>query len=176
MSSAESLKPKTSKPPQSSELVEALKDYTVRLNLPEQRKKPRLLSLLFCDFANFTLDKKINLLGIFDRIYVPPNNTKTPVFTLYVRTAETVEERLIVTLFDPDGKVGMAFQFGGEQLTYTPGLPAQVQLAIGVQFAADKQGPYWFDVSYKGVSLGGAGLVVEHRSMEESHGGTDTYI
>ncbi|HKZ79363.1 MAG TPA: hypothetical protein VJ124_13900 [Pyrinomonadaceae bacterium] len=51
------------------------------VNVPEERKRPRLLSILFCDFASFTIDKKVNLLGIFDRIYVHPEQKKTPVFT-----------------------------------------------------------------------------------------------
>jgi len=165
-----------SPPSPSPKLAKAVKEYSEQFNARIEREKPRLLSLLLCGFSNFTIDKKVNLLGVFDRIYVPPENKRTPVFTLFVRTAEAIEEPLAVTLFTPDNKLGMAFQFGGEPQVYTPGLPAQVQLAIGIQFIAEVQGPYWFDISYKGISLGGAGLVVEHRAMEEKHGGTDTYI
>ena len=153
-----------------------MKRYAASIDVAAERKKPRLLSLLFCDFANSTHDKKVNLLGVFDRIFVHPETKQTPVFTLYVRTAETVGERLTVTLFNPAGKPGLGFQFGGEEQTYTPNLPAQIQLVIGLQFKAETEGPYWFDISYKGVSLGGAGLVVEHRAVEAHHGGTDTYI
>lgn len=155
--------------------VEAQRRYASGLDLKSEREKPRVLSILFCDFANFTIDKKVNLLGIFDRIYVHPENKKTPTFTLFIRTAETVDERLSVTLFDPMGKPGLGFQFGGEQQTYTPGLPAQIQLVIGLQFTAQVEGAYWFDVAYKQKSIGGAGLVVEYRTEQREHG-TDTYV
>lgn len=155
---------------------EQVKQYAASFDLKKERQQPRLLSILFCDFASFTLDKKVNLLGIFDRVFVHPERKKTPVFTLFVRTAETTNERLAVTLFQPDGKAGLAFQFGGEHNVFTPNLPAQVQLLIGVQFVAEVEGPYWFDVAYKGKSLGGAGLVVEYREVEGQDRGTDTYV
>ncbi|HEY2970892.1 MAG TPA: hypothetical protein VGJ48_00135, partial [Pyrinomonadaceae bacterium] len=64
---------------------------------------------------------------------------------------------------------------GGEEQKYTPNLPAQIQLVIGLQFTADMEGSYWFDVAYKGKSIGGAGVVVEYRTEQIEHG-TDTYI
>lgn len=160
---------------QLSVVAVALKEYAARLDVASERTKPRLLSLLFCDFASFTLDKKVNLLGIFDRVFVHPENKLTPVFTLYVRTAEAIEEKINVTLFTPDNQAGMGLQFGGEEQVYTPNLPAQVQLVVGLQFKADMEGPYWFDISYKQKSIGGAGLVVEYRTEEKEHG-TNTYV
>ncbi len=38
------------------------------------------------------------------------------------------------------------------------------------------EGVYWFDVSFKGQSVGGAALVIEFRETEDKAGGTDTYI
>jgi hypothetical protein len=155
--------------------AEVLNRHASTVDLATERSKPRVLSLLFCDFASFTIDKKVNLLGIFDRIFVHPEKKQTPIFTLFIRTAETIEERLTVTLFRPDGKPGLGFQFGGQKQTYTPNLPAQIQLLIGLQFVAEIEGAYWFDVSYKEKSIGGAGLVVEYRTEQKEHG-TDTYV
>lgn len=164
-------------PPSASPAAAAAQSrYAAKLDTAKEREKPRVLSILFCDFANFTIDKKVNLLGIFDRIFVHPEQKKTPVFTLFIRTAETIEERLNVTLFDPKGAPRLAFQFGGEQQTYTPNLPAQIQLVIGVQFTAEMEGAYWFDVAYKEKSIGGAGLAVEYRVVEGQDRGTDSYV
>ncbi|HEY2972034.1 MAG TPA: hypothetical protein VGJ48_05940, partial [Pyrinomonadaceae bacterium] len=88
---------------------EAQRRYASSLDTAKEREKPRILSILFCDFANFTVDKKVNLLGIFDRIYVHPEKKKTPLFTLFIRTAETIEERVSITLFDPKGAPRLAF-------------------------------------------------------------------
>ncbi len=150
-------------------------DDLSHIDVAVERQKPRLLSILFCDFASLTLEKKVNLLGVFDRIFVHPETKRTPVFTLFVRTAETIDERLTVSLFQPNGKLSLGFHFGGENETYTPNLPAQIQLMVGLQFTAEMEGAYWFDVSYKHVSLGGAGLVVEYRKDQKEHG-TDTYV
>lgn len=155
---------------------EATVEPKVSTSIAQERKKPRLLSIVFCDFASFTKEDKTNLLGIFDRVFVHPEVKQTPRFVLFVRTAETIEDQIQVTAIDPQGNVNLGFSYGGEKHEFTPNLPAQMQLVIDVQFIASIEGLYWFDVSYKGKSLGGAGLVVEYRQMEEKEGGTDTYI
>lgn len=148
----------------------------INIDIVQERKKARLISLLFCDFASFTKDDKVNLLGIFDRVFVHPERKQTPRFALFLRTAEATQEPIQVTVFDPHDNVILAFNFGGEEQKFALDLPAHVQLLVDIQFMASMEGVYWFDVSYEGESLGGAGLVVQFRATENKEGGTDTYI
>ena len=153
--------------------------YVSSLDVESEKQRPRLLAITFCDLANLTKEDKVNLIGVFDRIYLPPEQKKTPSFTLYIRTAETDEDELFVHCFNPEKKLQFAFKFGGPQLVNAnerkEGRPKQLQLTLNIAFDVDLDGVYWFDVSYKGKSIGGAGLVCEHREGAES-GGTDAFI
>jgi hypothetical protein len=146
------------------------------IDVSQERGKPRLLALLFCDFTNLTKDDKPNLLGVFDRIFVDPEKRTTPPFAIFVRVAEVVEA-FHVTFFDPDNQPAFSvLSVPPSTQVYSEGLPRQLQTALAVQFKTEKAGPFWCDVSYKGQSLGGAGLVVEYRKVEDKNSGTDTYI
>jgi hypothetical protein len=151
---------------------------TKPIDVAEERRKPRLLALLFCDYLNWTREDKTNLIGIFDRIYVHPERRATPTFVLFTRSAETTEEGLSVRVFAPDGSPAIALDFAGAgaEVTFTPNLPAHINSTLKIQFQASQEGVYWFHVFYKSEPLGGAGLVVEYRETEERKGGTDTYI
>ena len=139
-----------------------------------ERQKPRLLSLLFCDFASITKHDKVNLLGIFDRIYIDPEQKTTPNFVVFIRVGELVEG-FATTVFGPDDLPVLQL-FSVPQKPFTPNLPRQVQTLITLRLTVEKEGVYWFDISHGGTSLGGAGLVVEFRKTEDKQSGTDTYI
>lgn len=145
------------------------------VDVSKERPKPRLLALLFCDFSNLTKDDKPNLLGVFDRIFVDPEKKTTPPFAIFVRVAEVVDA-FNITLFDPDNQPAFSVLSVPQAQVYTEGLPRQTQTALAVQFKTEKAGPFWCDVSYKGESLGGAGLVIEYRKSEDKNSGTDTYV
>ena len=161
-------------------MPETLNKYAAAIDVPEIRQKPRLLSLLFCDFANRTDDGKVNLLGIFDIVYVDPNVQKSPAFMLYARTAQAFEDNLWLRIFDPDNEPQGEIKFDPPPIEFTEdrdmSLPVQVQFMLPVQLTIRKEGTYWLDIAYRDFSLGGAGLVVKFRKVEEGKRGTDTYI
>lgn len=147
----------------------------VDVDVAEERKKPRLLALLFCDYANFTKDDKVNLVGIFDRIYVDPEQKLTPRFIMFVRAAE-ITEGFVNTVFAPnDTPAIQAITTIDSKVKFSEHLPRQVQSLISLQFGITIPGVYWFDISYEGKSLGGAALTIEYRPTEDKQGGTDTY-
>jgi len=148
---------------------------SINVDVSTEKAKPRLLALLFCDFTNMTKDDKPNLLGVFDRIYVDPEKKLTPHFVVFIRVAE-VTEPFEITVIAPDGGVGPQIKSSLEGAQFTEGLPRQVQTALLLQFEIKTEGVYWFDVSYKGETLGGAGLTIQFRETEGKHSGTDTYI
>jgi hypothetical protein len=168
--------------PEVKQLPEAFAAYVSTINMEDIRKRPRLLSLLFCDFYNQTSDGKVNLIGIFDRIFVHPEIKKTPAFFLYVRTAETFEDLVSVRIFgpEPENEPIAELNFGGPKEMPSkdrlPGDPNQLQLLMPIAFEVKKQGVFWFDVSFKGKSLGGAGLVMHYRETEDKQSGTDGYV
>ncbi|HUE84427.1 MAG TPA: hypothetical protein VMM84_20160 [Pyrinomonadaceae bacterium] len=169
-------------PPQSA-ISERLEQYASGLDLPRERKRPRLLSLLFCDFTNSTADLKINLLGIFDRIVVHPEINQSPAFVVFGRSAETYDDVLWLTVFDPDNHPAAEVKFDPptqKALNRSPDkdieYPTQVQFLLPLTMRFKKEGTYWFDISYEGKSLGCAGLVVEHKDIGVQRSGTDTFI
>ena len=165
----------------SAQTLARLKHYAKEIDLSGGRARPRLLSILFCDFASRTDDKKVNLLGIFDRIYVHPDLRKSPPFVVYARTAETFEDQLWLRVFDPDDEPAIEIRFDPpKEVIVDESLPAnapkQIQIVIPVQLVFRKTGTYWFDLSYRNFSLGGAGLVVDFRKTGEEQNATDTFI
>lgn len=147
----------------------------INIDVSQEKKKPRLLCLLFCDYTNLTKDDKPNLIGVFDRIFVDPEKRKTPQFVVFVRVAE-VMNAFDITGFGPDEQPALQIKSVPRPQAYTDGLPRQVQTAIVLQFEVKDEGVFWFDISYEGVSLGGAGLTIQFRETEDKQGGTDTYI
>lgn len=145
------------------------------IDVSVERGKARLLALLFCDFTNTTNDKKPNLLGVFDRIYVDPEQPITPPFVAFIRVAE-VTDSFDITMIGPDDLPAFQIKSVPSGTAFTEGLPRQVQTAILLQFEIKREGVFWLDISYRGVSLGGAGLTIEYRKGEVKQSGTDTYI
>ncbi|MCM3874446.1 MAG: hypothetical protein ND895_27460 [Pyrinomonadaceae bacterium] len=164
-----------------AEARERLRKYASEIDLPGGRARPRLLSLLFCDFSNRTDDRKINLLGIFDRIYVHPDIMRSPPFVLYGRAAETFEDNLWVRVFDPDNEPQVEMKLDPPPVETLdadrdPDDPKQLQFYLPVQMTFRKEGVYWFDISYRDFSLGGAGLVVRFRRLGADRNATDTFV
>ena len=150
---------------------------TMPVDAHEERAKPRLVSVLFCDSHTQEEDGKTNLTGIFDRIYVHSKGRLTPSFVLFIRSVDIIEEGLRVRVFDPDGSPFMGIDFDDiDTSAFTPNLPVNVQSVVTVRFPVQSEGVYWFHVFYKGEPLGGAGLVIEYRETEGRKSGTDTYI
>ena len=143
--------------------------------LEEQWRQSRLTALSFADFINQTNDGKYNLLGIFDRIYVDPNNPTPRPFGLFVRTSQTREGELTVTGYAPDGEVVFKIIAGIDSAKMEESKLSHLQLGVVIQIEAKSEGVYWFEVKYNETVLGGAPLLVEHRSMEvKDDGGRDS--
>ncbi len=170
------LKAKGKNVPPKANLPEILRRYTEVLDLPRVRKAPRLLSLLFCDFTNTTNDNKTNLLGIFDRVFVHPEKKQSPRFIVYGRVAEALQSPLVLRVFDPDNtpQAELSFEPPAMPTDRDPNLPNQIQFMLSLAMKFEKQGTYWFDISYQDSSLGGAGLVVGHTAGGKDSG-TDTF-
>ncbi|MBA3243210.1 MAG: hypothetical protein H0T60_18475 [Acidobacteria bacterium] len=155
-------------------------ETTVNANMDSSKKwqQPRLESILFCDSYSITEDGKTNLLGIFDRIYVDPEIKQTPPFKIFTRTAETKQDSIQIIGYAPNGAISTVVAFGRIPASeFTPNLPANLHSIANMgPFHVPMEGVYWFDVSFKGQSVGGAALVIEFRETEDKAGGTDTYI
>lgn len=149
-----------------------------RVDISKEWQQPRLISILFCDSFEIAEDGKLNLAGIFDRIYVHPKVKQTPPFTLSIRTAETTDGTMLTICYAPNGEIPITVNSQAASKTeFTPNLPANLQSISGINpFHVSMEGVYWFDVSFRGQSLGGAALVVEFRETEDESGGTDIYI
>ena len=138
-------------------------ELTVNINVAEERNKPRLLSILFCDYVNQTVEGKVNLLGTFDRIFAD-KGASTPKFIIFLRMAETLDGELRLTIISPKEKAVAALVFGGDAERRNP--YQQMQLIAPMQFQVAEHGLYWFDLSYKDQTLGGVGLSIEPRPPE----------
>lgn len=105
----------------------------------------------------------------------------SPPFVLYARTSEAFEDNLWLRIYDPNDKPRLELKFDTPTIKFTdekdandPTFPIQVQLTLPLQLKLDKEGTYWFDIAYRDFSLGGTGLVVRFRRLEEGKDATDT--
>src|SRR3954467_7946961 len=77
------------------------------IDLSKEIARPQLVALLFCDWANLTIDGKFNLIGAFDRISILEGGKRTPVFSVFIRVAHAVEEPIQLRVFGPDNTLGL---------------------------------------------------------------------
>lgn len=143
----------------------------VDIDVAQEREKPRLVSLLFYDFANRTGNGKFNLSGIFDRIIVDAEKKRTRSFGMFIKTAETHKGIIRILILDPNGHLIAALDFGlAEKESLSEEKYHVTQAAGGIEFDTPIEGLYWFDVSYNGKSLGGTALQVDFAISENKDG------
>jgi hypothetical protein len=128
-----------------------------------ERNKPRLETVLFCDHATVTTEGKAILWGIFNRALIDPEAEAQVLCYLFVRTVETVEEAIRIRVLDPNGRV--VVEGAGDEPDREAPWPRYVQTLQRVILSQLVEGLYWVDVVYKGLSLGGAHLIVEFGKM-----------
>ena len=147
------------------------KTATLKIGTPMKvsadAKKPRLVAILFFDFANQTETQKLNLNGIFDRVFVDINEKKTVPFGVFVRTARTLDSPVQVAIVSPKNKLAGGFRFTVNSADLGGKKPELIQFVGNVSFATPVEGLYWFDVSYEGKPLGGCYLQVEFKDLKE---------
>lgn len=143
----------------------------VNIDVTQEREKPRLVSVLFYDFANRTGNGKFNLSGIFDRIFVDAEKKRTRSFGMFIKTAETHEGIIRVLILDPNGQLIAALDFGLAEKEFPKDEKYHItQASGGIEFDTPVEGLYWFDVSYNGKSLGGTALQVDFAISENKDG------
>lgn len=140
-------------------------EYQPKVNVALERKKPRLVALLFCHFFSLDAEGRSNANGCFDRIFADPATNQTGQFILVVRTYETRQGGLTVTILNPKNKAIAAVVFDPPSKVPSD-KPMHVQAYGPINFAVESEGVYWVDVSYKGKSLGGDSLTIEYRKPE----------
>src|SRR5438270_374416 len=87
----------------SEALPEEAKVLPRLIDAAQERKKPRLVTILFFDFSNETRERKLNLLGVFDRLFVAPETKKSHQFGIFLRIAQVYNDRVEVTIYGPTG-------------------------------------------------------------------------
>ena len=142
-------------------------EFTLRIDPAAEREKPRLVSILFFDYANVTTERKLNLMGIFDRIYVDQKTKKTTPIGVFIRVCKAWDAPIRATIIDPDNKPIGGLAFSVDPAQYPENKPDQLQSLGRVEFQATVEGTYWLDISYREQSLGGAPLLVEFRDLKE---------
>jgi hypothetical protein len=144
--------------------------YQPNINVAAERKKARLVSIVFCLYHSVDKEGRNNLLGCFDRIFADPATKLTGQFILVIRTAETRKGGLVASILDPTNKAVAAFVFDTPDISVSPDKHMHLQFFGPVNFPANTEGIYWIDVSYQGKSLGGDSLTVEFQKKEASQG------
>lgn len=139
---------------------------TVSIDVAKEREKPRLVSLLFFDDANEGANAKVNLMGVFDRIWVNPETLQTHPFGIFIRTGWTFDGEVVVRILDPNGVVVGGIDYSTELPDGLERRPFQGQVLFTLQFNVTVEGLYWFDVSFNGQSIGGTALLVEFKKIE----------
>lgn len=131
------------------------------------RGRPQLVALLFCEWANITKEDKHNLIGVFDTITLPPAETLTPQFTLFIRVAHAFDDPLQLRVFGPDDALAVYGEIASREENSNPDNAFQYQVIAQLQFAPKIAGMYWFEILYSGQSLGGAELRIVFAPSQE---------
>jgi hypothetical protein len=142
--------------------------YQPKIDATRERKKARLVALVFCMYFSIDQQGRKNLLGCFDRIYADPVTKQTGQFILVVRTMETRSGELVASILDPNNQSIAAIIFEAPSIEVPPDMPMHLESYGPINFNASIEGAYWVDVSYQGRSLGGESLTVEFRKPEEA--------
>jgi len=150
-------------------LEEAKFEPEVYIDVVQERERPRLVATLFFDFSNQTVEGKHNLIGVFDRIFVSSDRKRTHSIGIYIKTAYTFDGQVQVAIFSPSNKPTGGFAFASATKEHDGKPLTQMQILGTVEFDTPEPGDYWFDVSYKGQSLGGVKLVVEFVEPKEGN-------
>lgn len=146
----------------------------INIDVAQELEKPRLVSLLFYDFANRTGNGKLNILGVFDRIIVDAEKKRTRSFGMFIKTAETHEGIIRILILDPNRQLVAALDFGLAEKEFPKDEKYHIAQASGaIEFDTPVEGLYWFDVSYNGKSLGGTALRVDF-TISENKDASDT--
>jgi hypothetical protein len=148
-------------------LKRLIAEYQPKIDAEAERKKPRLVAILFCMYYSSDKEARNNILGCFDRIYADPATKQTGQFILVVRTSETREKGIVISVLDPANKAIAAVVFDAPE-PLPSDKPMHLQYAGPINFTATTSGPYWFDVSYQGKSIGGESLIVEFGKPAEA--------
>jgi hypothetical protein len=151
--------------------VAEAKPPKANIDVSQEKLKPRLVSIAFCEYANETKDKKLNLLGIFDRVNISLEGEgphHSPPLVVFVRLAETFDAPVDVVAINPAGDIvaGITLETAEASKSAYEAY-RQVQIVASIRFLLSGYGLYWFDVSYKNKSLGGTGLVIEPLPQED---------
>lgn len=146
----------------------------INIDVGREWQKPRLVALLFCEGANLTTDGKANIWSVFDRIIVDPARKISGAFTVFIRTAQTTPEQDVeVVIVAPNNEPVASLSYAGVEEVEAEGRPVYVHFIGRIGIKTPVEGVYWFNVSYKGETLGGGALAVQFQKpevTEDEHG------
>lgn len=144
----------------------------VGIDLSSIKDKPQLVSLLFYNFVNETKENKLNLIDIFDRLYVDINTKISTPFGVFIRVVNALGSPVRCDVFSPENVFtgGLSFSVRRDYTLEDGRKPIQMQVAGHMVLRTPIQGTYWFIVSYEGKVLGACPLLVEHKNLEELKG------
>lgn len=135
------------------------------IDVASELKRPGLLAMLFADYVTQTVDKKVLIGGVFDRVAF--TRDQPAAFYIYIRLKEVYSD-LEVSFLDPDGsRVGtLSTGFESDQSPSSPE-PNYQQVISRLEIRFDHPGVYWFEIRHKGVLLGCSPLVVLIKGDED---------
>lgn len=125
--------------------------------------RPRMLALLFADWASETTDHKLAIGGVFDRIFLrPTEEVRRLGFYIYLRVTEAYQETTNILVYAPDGQVMAQLELGVDpNYIASQTEPNFVQLVSRIGLPLTQPGIHWFEVRYRNESLGRVPLIVQ---------------
>jgi hypothetical protein len=132
--------------------------------------QPRLVALLFADWAGILEGNKVALGGVFDRIYLRPVTPHPPLsFYLNVKVTQAYDEDIYIHIYNPEGEsMGAVISRAAENFPASPSGPNYGQVIVPLSINIQEPGIYWFEVTYRNERLGLAPLIVENAPETET--------
>ena len=131
------------------------------------RSGPYMEALLLCDHANVTGDGKPNLAGVFNVIFVKPDEPNTPSMYLFLRIGNAPQSGVQLRTVAPSGQIvaqGNIRPQSGQGDLESPG---PLEAIIRLRFAVHERGVHWFEVLCDGEVLGRSALTVNDREQDD---------
>lgn len=141
-------------------MVEELPSDTINFN--DELKNPRLIAFLFARSYEFKSVEDISLTEIFTEVTVPVEETKREIeISIFIRIAGDLDESAYISMYNPKQEmVEFVELLPPRDLQLYEEAPNYVEFVEVISFVFFELGVYWFDVRFKGKSLGMVPLLV----------------
>ena len=129
--------------------------FNTKANVPEDVLQPRIVALLFADWASYTADGKVVLAGVYDRMALRPEQFGQPIqIFVYIKMAHMHEGNTHASIIGPEGNIVAGFEIATPtSVVAYDNEPVMIQIMAPVFMIFPVPGLYTLTFTYQGQDL-----------------------